>query len=190
MAAGSFRKQQACLGRSNKELRKEDILKKRIDSTKAKNKTVLKEVPKKKLTPLLLKANSNYHLQKRVWGYSYLILYYLYLQAFLFSYIYAILQLIYWWNKAESLLARTSWQLSATSSLSKTPTSTAGCSPIAPKGKFRGGCPVFMILDRWSKGVDRQAGKIAVEAGTAEAVGEGIRGETSSEAEGDIAEID
>jgi hypothetical protein len=65
VAAGSFRRQQAYLGRSNKELRKEDVLKKRIDSTKAKNKTVFKEVPKKKLTPLLLKTNSNYHLQKR-----------------------------------------------------------------------------------------------------------------------------
>jgi hypothetical protein len=62
---GHQRRQQAYLGRSNKELRKEDILKKRIESTKAKNKTVLKEIPKKKLTPILLKTNSNYHLQKR-----------------------------------------------------------------------------------------------------------------------------
>jgi hypothetical protein len=63
--AGNLRRQQAYLGRSNKELRKEDILKKRIDSTKAANKAVLKEVPKKKLTPILIKANSDYHLQKR-----------------------------------------------------------------------------------------------------------------------------
>lgn len=47
-----------------------------------------------------------------------------------------------------------------------------------------------MILGRWSKGADRQAGEIAVEAGAAEAAGEGVRGETGSEAEGDIAEID
>lgn len=64
-ALSNLRRQQAYLGRSNKELRKEDLLKKRIDSTKTKNKTLLKEVPKKKLTPLLLKTNSNFHLTRR-----------------------------------------------------------------------------------------------------------------------------
>jgi hypothetical protein len=64
VSAGNLRRQQAYLGRSNKELRKEDILKKRIESTKTKNKTLVKEIPKKKLTPILIKTNSNFHLKR------------------------------------------------------------------------------------------------------------------------------
>lgn len=65
MQAENMKRQQAYVGRSNKELRKEEILKKRIETTKTKNKTLAKELPKKKLTPILIKTNSNFHLQKR-----------------------------------------------------------------------------------------------------------------------------
>lgn len=62
---GNMKRQQAYIGRSNKELRKEEILKKRIETTKTKNKTLTKELPKKKLIPLLVKTSSNFHFQKR-----------------------------------------------------------------------------------------------------------------------------
>jgi hypothetical protein len=65
MALGNQRRQQAYIGRSNKELRKEEVLKKRIETTKTKNKTLIKELPKKKLTPILVKTNSNFIFQKR-----------------------------------------------------------------------------------------------------------------------------
>lgn len=67
MMIGNMKRQQAYIGRSNKELRKEEILKKRIETTKTKNKTLIKELPKKKLIPLLTKTSSNFHLQKRSW---------------------------------------------------------------------------------------------------------------------------
>lgn len=62
---GSMKRQQTYIGRSNKELRKEEVLKKRIETTKTKNKTLTKELPKKKLIPLLVKTTSNFHFQKR-----------------------------------------------------------------------------------------------------------------------------
>lgn len=65
MMMGNMKRQQAYIGRSNKELRKEEILKKRIETTKTKNKTLTKELPKKKLIPLLVKTSSNFHFQKR-----------------------------------------------------------------------------------------------------------------------------
>lgn len=65
MMQGNMKRQQAYIGRSNKELRKEEVLKKRIETTKTKNKTLTKELPKKKLIPLLLKTASNFHFQKR-----------------------------------------------------------------------------------------------------------------------------
>lgn len=65
MMLGSMKRQQTYIGRSNKELRKEEVLKKRIETTKTKNKTLTKELPKKKLIPLLVKTTSNFHFQKR-----------------------------------------------------------------------------------------------------------------------------
>lgn len=65
MSAGNTKRQQTYIGRSNKELRKEEVLKKRTETTKTKNKPLIKEIPKKRLTPLLTKTGSNFHLQKR-----------------------------------------------------------------------------------------------------------------------------
>ena len=48
-----------------KEIKKEEVLRKRVDSTKGKTKMLIKEVPKRK-TPLMLKSNSNINISKNM----------------------------------------------------------------------------------------------------------------------------
>ena len=50
--------------RSSKEIKKEDVLKKRIETTKSKTKMVIKDIPKKKVTPVLVKTSSNFNFRK------------------------------------------------------------------------------------------------------------------------------
>ena len=50
--------------RASKELKKDEILKKRIDHTRSKPKVMIKDVPKKKVAPVLVKTTSNFHLKK------------------------------------------------------------------------------------------------------------------------------
>jgi hypothetical protein len=64
MGQVAARKQQAQVRRSSKELKKEDVLKKRIETTKSKTKMLIKDVPKKKNAPVLLKTASNLNFRK------------------------------------------------------------------------------------------------------------------------------
>ena len=50
--------------RSSKEIKKEDVLKKRIETTKSKTKMVIKDIPKKKVAPVLVKTSSNFNFRK------------------------------------------------------------------------------------------------------------------------------
>lgn len=50
--------------RSSKEIKKEDVLKKRIETTKSKTKMLIKEMPKKKVAPVLVKTVSNLNFRK------------------------------------------------------------------------------------------------------------------------------
>lgn len=59
MNAVSNRRQQHNMRRSSKEIKKEDMLKKRIETTKSKTKMAIKEIQKKKLAPVLVKTTSN-----------------------------------------------------------------------------------------------------------------------------------
>ena len=52
------------LRRSSKEIKKEDVLKKRIETTKSKTKMVIKDLPKKKVAPVLVKTSSNLNFRK------------------------------------------------------------------------------------------------------------------------------
>lgn len=50
--------------RSSKEMKKGDVLKKKIEATKSKTKMLIKEMPKKKLGPVLVKTSSNFYFRK------------------------------------------------------------------------------------------------------------------------------
>jgi hypothetical protein len=60
----SLRKQANQNRRSSKEIKKEDVLKKRIETTKSKTKMLIKELPKKKIAPVLVKTTSNLNFRK------------------------------------------------------------------------------------------------------------------------------
>lgn len=60
----SLRKQANQNRRSSKEIKKEDVLKKRIETTKSKTKMLIKELPKKKVAPVLVKTTSNLNFRK------------------------------------------------------------------------------------------------------------------------------
>ena len=57
-------KKQNQIRRSSKEIKKEDVLKKRIETTKSKTKMVIKDIPKKKVAPVLVKTSSNLNFRK------------------------------------------------------------------------------------------------------------------------------
>ncbi len=50
--------------RSSKQMKKEDILKKKIETAKSKTKILIKQVPKKKVGPVLVKTCSNFNFRK------------------------------------------------------------------------------------------------------------------------------
>lgn len=62
--AGLLKNQQKGHLKSNKELKKDDMFKKRIETTKTKNKMQLRDVAKRKLTPLFVKTSSSYNFNK------------------------------------------------------------------------------------------------------------------------------
>jgi hypothetical protein len=64
MGQVAMKKQLVQVRRSSKELKKEDVLKKRIETTKSKTKMLIKDVPKKKVAPVLVKTTSNLNFHK------------------------------------------------------------------------------------------------------------------------------
>lgn len=50
--------------RSSKEFKKEEVLKKRIETTKSKTKILIKDIPKKKVAPVLVKTSNHFNFRK------------------------------------------------------------------------------------------------------------------------------
>lgn len=53
--------------RSSKEFKKEEVLKKRIETTKSKTKILIKDIPKKKVAPVLVKTSNHFNFRKNAW---------------------------------------------------------------------------------------------------------------------------
>ena len=66
LAELNYKKQQESQARRPiKDLRKEEVVRTRMEtSMRGKNKILIKEVPKRRMTPMMVKASSNTHLPR------------------------------------------------------------------------------------------------------------------------------